>query len=45
MPAYDDVLDLEVHNSVLDDGGRVDVAGLDYVRDVAVDEDIARLKA
>lgn len=45
VAAEDDVLDLQVDDGVLDDGEGVEVGGGDDVGDVAVDEDVAWLKA
>ena len=45
MPAYDDVLDLQVHDGVGDDAEGVEVARVQDVGDVAVDEDVAGLEA
>lgn len=45
MAANDDVFDLEVLHSVLDDGKRVEIRGDDNVGDVAVDENVARVEA
>lgn len=39
------MLDFQVHDGILDDGFGVDVGRRDNVRDVAMDEDIARLEA
>lgn len=35
------MLHFEMHNGIFDDGEGVDIAWRDYVRDVAVDEDVA----
>ena len=45
MAAQNDVLDLEVDDGVLDDGGRVDVGPRDDVGNVAVDKDVSGLQA
>ena len=45
MSAHDDMFDLEVLDGVLDHTQRVQVARVQDVGDVAVDEDIARLEA
>lgn len=45
MPADHDVRDFEVHNGKADDAEGVEVARVQDVGDVAVDEDIAGLEA
>jgi len=45
VAAQHDVLDLEVGDGVLDDGGGVEVTGVHDVGDVAVHEDVAGLQA
>lgn len=45
MAANDDVFDLEVLHSVLDDGEGVEIRGDDDVGDVPVDENVARVEA
>jgi hypothetical protein len=44
VTAQNNVLDLQVDDSVLDNGGGVDVSWGDQVANVTVDEDIARFK-
>ena len=44
MTAQNNVLDLQVDDSVLDNGGGVDVSWGDQVANVTVDEDIAGFK-
>lgn len=44
MAAQHNVLDFQVDDSVLDNGGGVDVGRGDEVADVTVDEDIAGLE-
>ena len=44
VTAQNNVLHLQVDDSVLDNGGRVDVGWGDQVADVTVDEDIAGLE-
>jgi len=43
VTADDDLLDLQICHRVLDDARGVDVAGLDDVGDVAMDEELAGL--
>ena len=45
MPAYNDMFDLEVLDGVLDDAERIQVARVQDIGDVAVNEDISRLEA
>lgn len=43
LPAYDDLLDLEMRNGVLDDTRGVQVICMDRIRNITVHEDLARL--
>jgi len=45
MPADHDVRDLEVHDGIADDAEGVEVARMQDVGNVAVDEDVSRLEA
>lgn len=45
MAAEHDVLDLQIHDCIFDDGGGAHVVVMDHVRDVAVHEDVAGLQA